>query len=152
MNAELMNRLKTAVDVQAMARKARDAAVDYELAIETCVQKAMDASAWCPGEECADLAEVSETLGGRMTDARDCARDVYRAAVCIADGVIGEAMKGMTDRERLEAWGVLIHGAVPEVDVMDSDGRMLAKGRSVCRCRSRRRKGLSASAEGCVHG
>lgn len=147
MNAEQMDRLKMAVEVQAMARKVQDVAVDYELALETCVQKAGVASAWCLGEDCAELAGVSETLGERLTDARDCARDVCRAAVCIADGVIGETMKGMTDRERLEAWGVLIHSVVPKVDVMDSEGRMLAKGRSVRRASSRSRK-----RQGGVHG
>ena len=147
MNAELMDRLRTAVEVQACARRVEKAAVEYELACEECAQASGEASAWCKGEDAAELAEVSETLGARLADARDCARDVYRAAVCVADGVIGDAMREMTDRERLEAWAVLIHGVAPEVDVLDSEGRMLAKGRSVRRVRSRRR-----NRQGGVHG
>ena len=139
MNAELMDRVRMAVEVQTCARRMEEAAVEYELACETCAQTAGDASAWCGSDDVAELAGVSETLGERLAEARDCARDVYRAAVCVADGVIGEAMKEMTDRERLEAWAVLIHGVAPEVDVMDSEGRMLARGRSVRKARSRRR-------------
>ena len=139
MNAELMDRVRMASEVQACARRVETAAVEYELACEACVQAAGDASAWCGSDDVAELAGVSETLGERLADARDCARDVYRAAACVADGVIGEAMKEMTDRERLEAWGMLIHNVVPDVDVLDSEGRMLAKGRSVRKARSRRR-------------
>lgn len=152
MDAEKMNRLKVACDVQAKLKRMEAAAVEYAMACEALHDAAVDASAWCREEDCAELAEVSETLGGRLAGARDTARDLRRAAICVADGVIGGAMREMTDRERLEAWGVLIHGAVPEVDVMDSDGRMLAKGRSVCRVSSRRRKGLSAPAEGGFRG
>lgn len=147
MNAARMDRLKTACDVQAKLRRMEEAAVEFDLACEALHDAAMDASEWCPDEDRAELASVSETLGTRLAGARDVARDLRRAAICVADGVIGGAMKEMSDRERLEAWGVLIHSAVPEVDVMDVEGRMLAKGRSVRRVRSRRR-----NRQGGVHG
>ena len=139
MDAEIMDRLELAARVQASARRVEDAAVEYAMACEACAQEAGEASAWCRGEDAAELAGVSETLGERLAEARETARDLHRAAWCVADGVIGEAMRGMTDRGRLEAWGMLIHNAVPEVDVLDSEGRMLVRGRRVRRPRSRRR-------------
>lgn len=147
MDAARMNMMKAACDVQAGMRRLEDAAVEFDLACEAVHDATTDASEWCRDEDRAELASVSETLGGRLADVRETVRELRRAAVCVADGVIGEAMGGMSHRERLEAWGMLIHSAVPEVDVMDVEGRMLAKGRSVRRVRSRRR-----NRQGGVHG
>lgn len=139
MDAARMDMMRAACDVQDGLRRLEAAAVEFDLACEAVHDAATGASEWCRDEDRAELASVSEALGGRLADVRETVRDLRRAAVCVADGVIGEAMGGMSDRERLEAWGMLIHSAVPEVDVMDSEGRMLAKGRRIRRVRSRRR-------------
>lgn len=147
MDAARMNMMKAACDVQDGLRRLEDAAAEFDLACEAVHEAATDASEWCRDEDRAELASVSEAMGGRLADVRETVRELRRAAVCVADGVIGEAMGGMSHRERLEAWGMLIHSAVPEVDVLDSEGRMLARGRSVRRVRSRRR-----NRQGGVHG
>lgn len=139
MDAAKKDMMKAACDVQAGLKRLEAAAVEFDLACEAVHDAATGASEWCRDEDRAELASVSESLGGRLADVRETARDLRRAAVCVADGVIGEAMRGMTDRGRLEAWGMLIHNAVPEVDVLDSEGRMLVRGRRVRRPRSRRR-------------
>ena len=103
MDAELMDRLELAARVQASARRVEDAAVEYAMACEACAQEAGEASAWCRGEDAAELAGVSETLGERLAEARETARDLHRAAWCVADGVVAEAMDAMgpEDGERL---------------------------------------------------
>ena len=103
MYAELMDRMELAARVQTSAKRVEEAAVEYELACEACAQTAGEASAWCRGEDCAELAEVSETLGERLAEARETARDLHRAAWCVADGVQAVAVEALTpeDRERL---------------------------------------------------
>ena len=103
MDAEMMDRMELAARVQACAKRVEEAAVDYELACEACAQEAGEASAWCRGEDAAELAGVSETLGERLAEARETARDLHRAAWCVADGVVAEAMDAMSpeDTERM---------------------------------------------------
>ena len=103
MDAEIMDRLELAARVQASARRVEDAAVEYAMACEACAQEAGEASAWCRGEDVAELAGVSETLGERLAEARETARDLHRAAWCVADGVQTAAMEAMSpeDAERL---------------------------------------------------
>lgn len=103
MDAEMLDRMELAARVQACAKRVEEAAVDYELACEACAQTAGEASAWCRSEDCAELAEVSETLGERLAEARETARDLHRAAWCVADGVQATAVEALTpeDRERL---------------------------------------------------
>ena len=103
MDAELMDRMDLAARVQACARRVEDAAVEYAMACEACAHEAGEASAWCRGEDAAELAGVSETLGERLAEARETARDLHRAAWCVADGVVAEAMDAMDpeDGERL---------------------------------------------------
>ena len=103
MDAELMDRMELAARVQACAKRVEEAAVDYELACEACAQEAGEASAWCRGDDAAELAGVSETLGERLAEARETARDLPRAAWCVADGVQTAAMEAMSpeDAERL---------------------------------------------------
>lgn len=103
MDAELMDRMELAARLQASARRVEDAAVELAMACEACAQTAGEASAWCRSEDCAGLAEVSETLGERLAEARETARDLHRAAWCVADGVVAEAMDAMNpeDGERL---------------------------------------------------
>ena len=103
MDAEMMDRMELAARVQACAKRVEEAAVDYELACEACAQEAGEASAWCRGEDAAELAGVSETLGERLAEARETARDLHRAAWCVADGVVAEAMDAMgpEDAERM---------------------------------------------------
>ena len=103
MDAEMMDRMELAARVQACARRVEEAAVDYELACEACAQEAGEASAWCRGEDVAELEAVTAGLGRRLQDARETARDLHRAAWCVADGVVAEAMDAMSpeDGERL---------------------------------------------------
>lgn len=103
MDAELMDRLELAARVLASARRVEDAAVEYAMACEACAQDAGEALAWCRGEDAAGLAEVSQTLGERLADARETARNLHRAAWCVADGVVAEAMDAMSpeDGERM---------------------------------------------------
>ncbi len=99
MDAELMDRLELAARLQASARRVEDAAVEYAMACEACAQEAGEASAWCRGEDAAELASVSETLGERLAEARETARDLHRAAWCVADGVVAEAVDAMGPEE-----------------------------------------------------
>ena len=103
MDAEMLDRMELAAIVQASARRVEDAAVELAMACEACAQEAGEASAWCRSEDCAELAGVSETLGERLADARETARDLHRAAWCVADGVVAEAMDAMSpeDAERM---------------------------------------------------
>lgn len=103
MDAEIMDRLDLAARVQASARRVEEAAVELALACEACAQTAGEASAWCGSEDAEELASVSETLGGRLAEARETARDLHRAAWCVADGVVAEAKASMApeDAERL---------------------------------------------------
>lgn len=99
MDAEIMDRLELAARVQASARRVEDAAVEYAMACEACAQEAGEASAWCRGEDATELAGVSETLGERLVEARETARDLHRAAWCVADGVVAEAMEAMSPED-----------------------------------------------------
>lgn len=99
MDAELMDRMELAARVQASARRVEDAAVELAMACEACAQEAGEASAWCRSEDCAELASVSETLGERLAEARETARDIHRAAWCVADGVVAEAMDAMSPED-----------------------------------------------------
>lgn len=103
MDAELMDRMELAARVQACARRVEDAAVEYAMACEACAQEACEASVWCRGEDCAELEAVTAGLGRRLQDARETARDLHRAAWCVADGVVAEAMDAMApeDAERM---------------------------------------------------
>lgn len=122
MDAEMMDRLELAARLQASARRVEDAAVEYAMACEACTQTAGEASAWCRGEDCAELAEVSETLGERLAEARETARDLHRAAWCVADGVVAEAVEAMSpeDRETVcNAWAAAMTPA--EYETLDAD-------------------------------
>lgn len=103
MDAEIMDRMELAARVQACARRVEEAAVEYALACEACAQEAGEASAWCRGDDAAELEAVTAGLGRRLQDARETARDIHRAAWCVADGVVAEAMDAMSpeDAERL---------------------------------------------------
>lgn len=122
MDAELMDRLDLAARLQASARRVEDAAVELAMACEACAQTAGEASAWCRGEDCAELAEVSETLGERLAEARETARDLHRAAWCVADGVQAVAVEALTpeDRERL-ADAVAATMTPREFDALDAE-------------------------------
>lgn len=122
MDAELMDRMELAARVQASARRVEDAAVEYAMACEACAQEAGEASAWCRSEDCAELAGVSETLGERLAEARETARDLHRAAWCVADGVVAEAMDAMApeDGERL-ADAVAAAMTPREFDALDAE-------------------------------
>ena len=122
MDAELMDRMELAARVQASARRVEDAAVELAMACEACAQEAGEASAWCRGEDAAELAEVSETLGARLADARETARDLHRAAWCVADGVVAEAMDAMSpeDAERM-ADAVAAAMTPAEFDALDAE-------------------------------
>ena len=77
------------------------------MACEACAQTAGEASAWCGEDDRAELAEVAGTLGLRMADARECARDLHRAAWCVADGIVAAAVDAMSpgDADELaNAW------------------------------------------------
>ena len=99
MDAELMDRMELAARVQACARRVEDAAVEYAMACEACAQTAGEASAWCRGEDAAELAGVSETLGERLAETRETARDPHRAAWRVADGVGAEAREAMSPED-----------------------------------------------------
>lgn len=99
MDAEMLDRMELAARLQASARRVEDAAVEYAMACEACAQMAGEASAWCRGEDAAELASVSETLGERLAEARETARDLHRAAWCVADGVVAEAVEAMSPEE-----------------------------------------------------
>ena len=103
MDAEMMDRLELAARVQAGARRVEDAAVELAMACEACAREAGEASAWCRREDCAELEAVTAGLGRRLQDARETARDIHRAAWCVADGVVAEAMEAMSpeDGERM---------------------------------------------------
>lgn len=122
MDAELLDRLDMAARVQACARRVEDAAVEYAMACEACAQEAGEASAWCRSEDCAELAGVSETLGERLAEARETARDLHRAAWCVADGVVAEAMEAMApeDAERM-ADAVAAAMTPAEFDALDAE-------------------------------
>ena len=122
MDAEMMDRMELAARVQACARRVEEAAVDYELACEACAQEAGEASAWCRGEDVAELEAVTAGLGRRLQDARETARDLHRAAWCVADGVVAEAMDAMSpeDGERL-ADAVAAAMTPREFDALDAE-------------------------------
>lgn len=122
MEDAMMDRLRIASDLQARIRRVEDAAVEYALACEACAQKAGEASAWCKGEDSAELEAVAAGLGSRMADARETARDLHRAASCVADGVIAAAMEAMSpeDRETVcNAWAASMTPA--EYETLDAD-------------------------------
>lgn len=124
MDAELMDRLELAARVQACAKRVEDAAVELAMACEACAQEAGEASAWCRSEDCAGLAGVSETLGARLADARETARDLHRAAWCVADGVVSEAVEAMSPEDRAEladAWAASMTPA--EYGALDADAQ-----------------------------
>lgn len=134
MDAEMLDRLELATRLQASARRVEDAAVDLAMACEACAQEAGEASAWCRSEDCAELAGVSETLGARLADARETARDLHKAAWCVADGVVAEAVEAMSPEDRAEladAWAASMtpaeYGALDaeaQEDVRERRGRL----------------------------
>ena len=122
MEDAMMDRLRIASDLQARIRRVEDAAVEYALACEACAQTAGEASAWCKGEDSAELEAVTAGLGSRMADARETARDLHRAASCVADGVIAAALEAMSpeDRETVcNAWAAAMTPA--EYETLDAD-------------------------------
>ena len=80
MDAEMMDRMELVARVQACARRVEKAAVDCELACEACAHEAGEASAWCRGEDVAELAEVSQTLGERLAETSTVSHGASRTA------------------------------------------------------------------------
>ena len=130
MDAEIMDRLELAAKVQASARRVEDAAVEYAMACEACAQEAGEASAWCRGEDAAELASVSETLGGRLAEARETARDLHRAARCVADGVTAAAMEAMSPEDRETVCNAWAAAMTPrEFDALDAETQEAVRAR-----------------------
>lgn len=102
MRAAMLRRLWIASDLQGRARKLEEAAVEYAMACEACHGGAVDASEWCGEDARAELEAVTEGLARRMQDARETARDLHKAASCIADGVLEAAVRDMEPDEAAE--------------------------------------------------
>lgn len=109
MNAEALDRLRTAGALQACTRRVASAALEYEMACDACQGLALEVSAWCHKEDCAGLVPAFRTMKRRIEDARGFARDLSRGASSLADAVTFETLKAMTDAEREEFGDAVIH-------------------------------------------
>ena len=122
MDAKMMDRLELAARVQASARRVADAAEEWCMACEACAQTAGEASAWCGDEDRAGLEEVAQTLGLRMADARECARDLHRVAWCVADGVVAGAVDAMGPEDVEEMADAVADAMTPrEFEALDAE-------------------------------
>lgn len=102
MNAEALDRLRTAGALQACTRRVAKAALEYEMACDACQGLALEVAAWSRKEECAGLVPAFRTMKRRIREARGFARGLCRGASSVADAVTRETLKAMAPEEREE--------------------------------------------------